>query len=101
MSDALQVFRKLPAMRQCSYADISIEELSSFVSWSAKTKFDDVQKLHDGWDSLNVDEKCEHIVEKLVDVLAADLLDHSCNAACCFVRCNRTMELKKKRVLRV
>ena len=56
-SDVLQMFEKLPAMRQCSYVDISIEELSSFVAWSAKTKFDDVQKLNDAWDSLNVDEK--------------------------------------------
>ena len=71
-SDALQMFGKLPAMRQCSYVDISIEELSSFVAWSAKSKFDDVQKLYDASDSLNACEKCEHITEKPVDVLAVD-----------------------------
>ena len=62
----------LPAMIQCSYVDISIEELSAFVAWSAKNKWDDVQNLHDAWDSLNAREKCEHVPEKPVDVLAVD-----------------------------
>ena len=58
---ALRAFQALPACRKRTYTDISLQEVSAFVAWSATCGLADAKERAAAWAGLDEDHKHDHV----------------------------------------
>ena len=69
---ALRAFQALPACREQTYTDISLQEVSAFVAWSATCGLADATKRAAVWTRLDADRKFGYVAHNWRAVLAKD-----------------------------